>query len=378
MARCTTPSLLLVAIFTLACAAPKLAPPVDAPVLVPGADEMVAVDQVVLLIDASSSVPRDSLFQDEKSLARSFARSMPEGDYETSAIVFGGFQRERIAPAPFDRGRIVRETEDFPHLAEGTPIHKAIAEAGSQLEDKRGRAAVLLYSDGAITDEGGKHLDPQLAVDAAAQLAESYDGSVCFHTVQVGSEPDGAALLRRIAATTRCGSFRQRSDVTTVAALHGFERDVFFAGAPPPVAAAPRDTDRDGVIDADDLCPGTPRSASVDRRGCWVLTGLLFDTDSTTLHAEGKSELDEVVGVLRQNDDQRVRLDGHTDATGSDAYNLGLSKRRAEAVRSYLVSAGIDASRLEVKGHGEASPAADNATAEGRQTNRRTEITVVH
>ncbi|MGH2668778.1 MAG: OmpA family protein, partial [bacterium] len=152
---------------------------------------------------------------------------------------------------------------------------------------------------------------------------------------------------------------------------------VFLGGALPAVAAAPGDLDSDGVIDSRDVCPGTPRGAAVDNRGCWVVKGLLFATDSSAIDAKGKRSLDEVATVLRQNPNLRVQIDGHTDSTASDGYNRTLSARRAQAARSYLIAKGIDEDRLEAKGFGESKPAADNATAEGRSQNRRTEIEVL-
>ena len=120
--------------------------------------------------------------------------------------------------------------------------------------------------------------------------------------------------------------------------------------------------------------PGTPRGAPVDARGRWVVQGLRFAHDSSQIDTNGRASLDEVAAVLQHNPNLHVQIDGHTDSTGTPEYNLGLSDRRAEAARSYLTSAGIDASRVKAKGFGETSPAADNATAEGRAINRRTEI----
>jgi OOP family OmpA-OmpF porin len=362
----------------IACASSPPQASIDAPVVKPGANERLAVDHVIVLMDASSSISEDSLFRDEKSLARSFAAAMPEGDYESATIGFGGFERETSELAPFDRGRSVDAVAQMPHLAEGTPIHKALAEAGTALEGKSGRAAVILYSDGALTDEIGRDLDPQLALDAAAALREGYDGKLCLHTVQIGSEPAGSQLLSDLASTTDCGTFRRADGVSSVAALTRFEREVFFGAAPAPdVAAAPRDLDGDGVIDPDDLCPDTPRGAAVDARGCWVVKGLYFATDSAKIEPAGEKGLEELAQVLRANPDLTVELGGHTDATGSDTYNRSLSEKRAAAARSYLVSAGIAEARLQAKGYGESQPAAPNATPDGRRQNRRTEITIV-
>jgi len=340
---------------------------------VPAAHEAVAIDQLIVLVDASSSIDEDTLFRDQKSLVESFARAMPDGDYEAGGITFGGFKRDTDSLKRFDRQRVTADAASIKHLSEGTPIHKAIAEAGDELRGQSGRAAIVLYSDGLLTDEIGREIDPQLAFDAVASVEKSYSGQVCLHTVQTGSDPAGAEFLRKLSAATECGSFRTASGVTNVASLNQFERDVFLE-ATPDVAAAPSDLDGDGVIDARDACPGTPRGASVDERGCWVVQGLRFAHDSTQIDANGKASLDEVAAVLQHNPNLHVQIDGHTDSTGTPEYNLGLSDRRAEAARSYLTSAGIDASRLKARGFGETTPAADNASAEGRAITRRTEI----
>lgn len=360
----------------LACATPPANPPIDAPVLVPAKNESVKIDQLIVLVDASNSVKSE--FGDEKALVESFARSQPKGNYESGSIAFGGFDRTTAPLADFERARVVAEATQIKHLDEGTPIHKAIAEAGDALAGKRGRAAIVLYSDGEITTEGGKQIDPQLAIDAVKALRKSHEGTVCLHTVQIGDDPEGGALLREIANATKCGSFRSAEGVTTVASLHQFQRQVFFgAPATPDVAAAPADLDRDGVADARDECPGTPRGAVVDKRGCWEVKGLLFATDSAQIDAKGKKSLDEVAAVLKKNPKLRVRLAGHTDSTASESHNAGLSDRRADAARKYLVAKGIDKSRLSAKGYGETKPVADNDTAQGRRLNRRTEVEVI-
>lgn len=381
MRRCLSLSVLAaLAVGGLACASPAPQAPIDAAVLTPGPRERVVVDQVVVLVDASSSVPARSLFQTEKNLVSSFAASMPSGSYEVSTIGFGGFARQRTALAPFDRSRVRSAAEDLSHLAEGTPLYGAIEDAAAELEGRKGRAAVLVYSDGLVSDEIGRPVDEQRVLDAAADLRERHPGPVCFHTVQVGTSPQGTELLRRLAETSSCGTFRSASAVTTTAALHQFQREVLLGAkpAPPPaVAAAPRDTDGDGVYDPKDMCPGTPRGAGVDDRGCWIVPGLLFDVDSHRLGSKDRDRLNDVARILRENPRLRVRIDGYTDATGTRPYNDKLSEQRARAVRDHLVAAGIPSDRLEVRGWGEANPVKPNDTAQGRRANRRTEITVL-
>jgi outer membrane protein OmpA-like peptidoglycan-associated protein len=106
------------------------------------------------------------------------------------------------------------------------------------------------------------------------------------------------------------------------------------------------------------------------------LPGANFDFNKATIKPEGKVKLDEAVALLNKYPDMKVSCDGYTDSIGSDAYNMKLSQRRAEAVVSYLESKGIAASRLTAKGFGKSNPVADNKTAEGRAKNRRVEIVV--
>jgi OmpA-OmpF porin, OOP family len=96
-----------------------------------------------------------------------------------------------------------------------------------------------------------------------------------------------------------------------------------------------------------------------------------FATNSSVLTDEDKALLDKLVVTLKRLHFVDGEIDGYTDSTGSAAYNLKLSERRAQAVADYLTSQGISEGRLSVKGYGEADPVADNKTREGRAHNRR-------
>jgi len=102
-----------------------------------------------------------------------------------------------------------------------------------------------------------------------------------------------------------------------------------------------------------------------------------FDFDKDTLTVNAKTILDQVVEALLKRPDITVEIDGHTDAKGSDAYNMNLSDRRAATVSKYLVAHGIEARRLSSKGFGESQPVADNVSDEGRELNRRVELKVI-
>lgn len=124
--------------------------------------------------------------------------------------------------------------------------------------------------------------------------------------------------------------------------------------------------------------PAAPAPAPVFRDGATlVLSDVVFATGRAELKPGADARLRPMIAHLRSNPGVRVKIAGHTDAQGSDTYNQALSQRRAEAVRRRIAAAGIDASRIEATGFGEAQPVAPNDNAAGRQQNRRVEITLV-
>jgi outer membrane protein OmpA-like peptidoglycan-associated protein len=105
--------------------------------------------------------------------------------------------------------------------------------------------------------------------------------------------------------------------------------------------------------------------------------GVTFDTDSTLIKPAFRDTLDRVAQSMVQYPDSLIDVYGHTDSTGSDAYNQTLSENRARAVADYLVSRGVSSQRVRSQGYGETQPVASNATEEGRSSNRRVEIKIV-
>ena len=154
------------------------------------------------------------------------------------------------------------------------------------------------------------------------------------------------------------------------------------AAPPPPPPPPPGDGDKDGVTDDKDRCPTTPAGVKVDAVGCFAeftLRGVQFETNSAELSAAGRAELDGAVAEFKRLPADlaagvRVNVEGHTDNTGTDAYNQGLSEQRAATVGRYLVDAGLPASIVSTSGAGESSPVDSNDTAEGRANNRRVVI----
>lgn len=144
----------------------------------------------------------------------------------------------------------------------------------------------------------------------------------------------------------------------------------------------PKDSDGDGVPDYRDNCPNTPKGAKVDKFGCEIVGNITinlvndeFDFDSAMLKPDMKAALDDLAGKVNANPgDEFLTIVGHTDSVGTDAYNQGLSERRAQSVANYLAGKGVNASKMATAGKGESMPVASNDNAAGRAKNRRVEI----
>jgi len=120
-------------------------------------------------------------------------------------------------------------------------------------------------------------------------------------------------------------------------------------------------------------------NAKATDRGLVVTLGdLLFATGKSELRGGAARNLSKLAAFLDENKDRSVMIEGYTDSVGSEDYNMGLSQRRADSVKAYLVNAGIASSRLLAAGKGEASPVAGNDTASGRQQNRRVEVIIAN
>ncbi|VVP06803.1 OmpA family protein [Pseudomonas fluorescens] len=155
------------------------------------------------------------------------------------------------------------------------------------------------------------------------------------------------------------------------------------------------DQDSDGVFDRRDRCPDTPADTPVEHHGCprpqypggvtepvvqsEVITlsdagDVLFATNQSDLTPAAKSQLDALMTRLQGADVSSIKVVGHTDNVGTDAYNQALSERRANSVADYLLSQGVAPNKVSSEGKGESEPVAENDTEEGRAKNRRVDL----
>jgi OOP family OmpA-OmpF porin len=167
------------------------------------------------------------------------------------------------------------------------------------------------------------------------------------------------------------------------------DKCVDVAGVAP--HGCPADSDGDGFVDSQDKCPNEPENKNgfEDNDGCpdeipeqvkkftGVIKGIEFELNKAEIRPMSRPLLDEAAAVLNQHPTLKVMITGHTDSRGAHQHNIDLSRRRAEAVKTYLMDRGVDAERVLTRGEGPDSPISDNTTAAGRQMNRRIEFQII-
>lgn len=332
------------------------------------------IEQVFILADSSSSMGELQKLSEEVTFLQRFVEEMPDGRYLAAFYSFNSKTLELQKLRTFNRRSIMGKAPKLMHFGGDTKLEDALALVRTNLENRTGKTAVVILSDGLSLNE----MKVYFATNA---LVENYPDTICFHTVLFGSDPRGYGCLNKISQTTDCGSHRLATLVSNKELMRDFVHEVFFGRLSPDTVTSEEspvlDSDGDGVPDARDECPNTPKGARVDERGCWVIDNVLFELDKAVLRPAFYPVLDEVVSVLNQNPEIHVRIDGHTCSRGSDNYNLNLSIRRANAVRNYLIDMGVSADRLTVKGFGESQPILPNDSEANMSRNRRVEITVM-
>jgi outer membrane protein OmpA-like peptidoglycan-associated protein len=205
--------------------------------------------------------------------------------------------------------------------------------------------------------------------EAAVRTAEKpvADGALGSHRVYVA---DRKVEIARARAETRL-SEDQRAAITADRATARLDSRTREVDAARDATAEAKDQNAELQREIDAL-----KARPTDRGLVLTLGDVLFETGRADLKPGAASNLDQLVSFLAKYPARTVAIEGHTDSVGGDDYNLGLSQRRADAVRSHLVRQGVDAGRISTMGAGKASPVASNDTAAGRQQNRRVEVII--
>jgi outer membrane protein OmpA-like peptidoglycan-associated protein len=241
------------------------------------------------------------------------------------------------------RAKLTRLQAD-PNLANRAPV--AIQEADTAVR----AAEAPVTKDAAL----GAHLVYMADRKVEIAMAQAATSEAEDQLVKLGEKREHSRLEAR---TREADKAHADADATRVAA----------AGAAS--EAALKSADLQSQIDA--------LKAKTTERGIVLTLGdVLFTSGMADLKPGAASNLDRLVTFLNQNPDRKVEIEGHTDNVGGDDYNQGLSQRRADAVRSFLLQQGISPERIVASGKGEQRPVADNESEGGRQQNRRVEVII--
>ena len=363
------------------------------------------VDNFMVILDKSSSMSWKYNEQKRLTIAKDFLNAMnqtlPEMKVNCALRTFGtsGFGKPTAliyGPTEYSRKEFQGALDASERAIGRSPLGAAITAAGADLKESEGQIAVIIVSDGSDMNT--------TPITAANNMKAQFGDRVCIYTVLVGDDPAGETLMKQVAEAGGCGFSVRADEFKDSGDMGDFVKNVFLAEIVKPVMdsdgdgvtddldrcpntpkgvkvdahGCPLDSDNDGVADYLDKCPNTPKGATVDARGCWTYAAkVMFDINSAEIKSEAYPMLDEAISVLEKNPEMKVEIDGHTDNTGSAAYNMNLSERRAKSVMKYFVDKGVEAGQLTTKGFGFTKLAASNDTKEGRTKNRRVELTPV-
>lgn len=311
----------------------------------------------------------------EKELLRRFNKTIPNISLTSGLRSFGfggcvGLATNLNQPvASYSKSAFNSAIDSLACSTGGSPMDKALEATAEDLAGNSGTTALIVLSDGHDLDRS--------PASAAKTLKDRYGDKLCIYTVWVGNpdEIEGRRTLLEMSNLGACGFSVLASDVASPEGMAKFVERVFFKRVPLPVPEG--DADMDGVFDSKDECPETPLGATVNVQGCWIIKGIHFDTAKHYIKPQYYHLLNNAATVLKRNPGLTIEVQGHTDNVGSDKYNLGLSDRRANAVKNYLSKKAGSSASLSSKGYGESKPVATNDTAEGRAQNRRVQLKVV-
>ncbi|WP_316897391.1 OmpA family protein [Pseudodesulfovibrio indicus] len=315
------------------------------------------VDNFVLFLDQSGSMAMknaDGMKKIEKAKSDMLAlnQAIPTLDYNSAVILFAPFEVQ-CSPKPYSEATVTAAVSavdtEFGIFNRQTPMGNGLADINPTLGQLSGKTALLIFTDG----ESNIGTDP---VAVAQDMASKYGSNLCVHVVSYADSAKGQAVVDGIRSAFSCSVAADGATFTDANALSKYARDVFYdevaepAPAPAPVVVAP--------APAPEV----------------VTFNLNFGFDKYQITDEMIPVLEQAKMILEEDAAATYEISGHTDSTGTEEYNQGLSERRANSVMEWLVANGISADRLEAKGYGELSPKYDNTTKEGRKLNRRVEI----
>lgn len=320
-----------------------------------GMKKVKKVDNFVFFIDQSGSMAMKHKDLGKKKIdlavdtATRMAGAIPSLDYTSSMFLFAPFA-SGVQPMTFSQGALKQGIAgidtDYDIFGRQTPLGNGLMDLDPVLASLSGKTALIIFTDG----NSNYGADP---IAQARALYAKYGSNLCIHVVSYADNARGQMIIDEIRALSGCSVVSDVNSLMTPAGMDAYAKDVFYKevqeAKPVPVAA--------------------PMEKEV------ITFSLHFGFDKYQITDEMIPVLEQARMILEENSNATYEIAGHTDWTGTEQYNQGLSERRANSVKQWLIDNGVSTSRLSAVGYGELSPKYDNNTKEGRRLNRRVEIT---
>jgi len=317
-------------------------------------DFIKTADNFIVLMDTSQSMnhrwQKDSTkskHEVAKEILVNGEQALPDLGYNAALYEFSPF--ETLYPmGPLDKEKYAQAIKSVKADAEGaTFLPRALRKLEPVLQGASGKTVVFVFSDGSFSEIGPGMKDPG---DITTELAAKYN--VCFYVIGDGTQTRDQKRLEDMGKSNECSRL--------IPFAKFVENPQYNTGAL-------------YLIKTTSVVETLTEMKTAGAAG----ENIFFEFDSAVLRPQFHAELDQVGGYLRDNANTYVVLAGFTDSVGSEEYNLGLSRRRAESVAGYLQNnANIAEDRIVTDWFGKLNPIAGNDTAEGRRMNRRVEIGV--
>ena len=309
-------------------------------------------DNVFVILDNSSSTNAtydgndsgDSKFDVEKKFLYRLNETIPKDiEVSTSILSFGsgpclewGLTKQRLEISNHSHEKFLEGLTQAECASGGSPLNRALARASTELDPVKGNIALLIVGDGT---------HPYLeTLNEAKILKDKFGDRLCIYSVWVGNRYDlgGRFILQELSDISKCGNSKYVSDLISSASMAEYTEDMLFDKVP-------------------DALQGMSANVS----------DIKFKIDSSIIQETYEGLLGDLVSTLKRNPSISLNIEGHTDNTGSEAYNIQLSRKRALAIKNYFVEKGIEESHLTIKFLGESSPSTRNDSALRRAKNRR-------
>ena len=310
-------------------------------------------DNFIVLFDSSSSMNDPYLntgmskLAAAKEIIKEKNKTLPDLGYNAGLYLLSNLKPIYMVQK-YDREKVAAALDQLPAEGGGaTLLQQALLKLDGVLSGLSGRTVVFLFSDGSYSEMPGS----DTPLEIAKKIAGKHD--VCFYVINTAKGAPQKDILKAVASINEC------SRVIPFDYLLG--RPEYMTGALYQIDVKTIETVK-----------------TIDYLAGFKVDNVQFDFNSSAVPSASHEELNKLGDFLREHPKTYVVLSGYTDGTGSDEYNLGLARRRAESIQGYLTQySGVSIGRIITQWYGKKDPIADNTKEEGRQQNRRVEFVVM-